>query len=148
MHKDNFIKYSLIFFLLFSSNILIAAELTNLTPGQVNNNLSKDALVIDIRTPQEWQTTGIIPGSHPVKFFDQNGKYDTQQWLAEVQKLQSSPDQEIILVCHSGGRSGKVGELLSEKLNMPNVSHLKNGITSWIQEQRPTEKACTATQTC
>jgi rhodanese-related sulfurtransferase len=124
------------------------AELTNLTPGQVNNNLSKDALVIDIRTPQEWQTTGIIPGSHPVKFFDQNGKYDTQQWLAEVQKLQSSPDQEIILVCHSGGRSGKVGELLSEKLNMPNVSHLKNGITSWIQEQRPTEKACTATQTC
>ncbi|NYT46434.1 MAG: rhodanese-like domain-containing protein [Candidatus Methanofishera endochildressiae] len=148
MHKDNFIKYSLIFFLLFSSNILIAAELTNLTPGQVNNNLSKDALVIDIRTPQEWQTTGIIPGSHPVKFFDQNGKYDTQQWLAEVQKLQSSPDQEIILVCHSGGRSGKVGELLSEKLNMPNVSHLQNGITSWIQEQRPTEKACTATQTC
>jgi rhodanese-related sulfurtransferase len=90
----------------------------------------------------KWQTTGIIPGSHPMKFFDQNGKYDTQQWLAEVQKLQSSPDQEIILVCHSGGRSGKVGELLSEKLNMPNVSHLKNGITSWIQEQRPTEKAC------
>jgi rhodanese-related sulfurtransferase len=62
--------------------------------------------------------------------------------------IASSPNQEIILVCHSGGRSGKVGELLSEKLNMPNVSHLKNGITSWIQEQRPTEKACTATQTC
>jgi rhodanese-related sulfurtransferase len=130
-------------------NVALAKCLAFLNPETlVNNNLSKDALVIDIRTPQEWQTTGIIPGSHPVKFFDQNGKYDTQQWLAEVQKLQSSPDQEIILVCHSGGRSGKVGELLSEKLNMPNVSHLKNGITSWIQEQRPTEKACTATQTC
>ncbi|HIL77744.1 MAG: rhodanese-like domain-containing protein [Methyloprofundus sp.] len=148
MHIKNFIKYSLIFFLLFSGKILSAAELTNLTPGQVNKSLNNETLVIDIRTPREWQTTGIIPGSHPVKFFDQNGKYDTQQWLAAVQKLQSSPDQEIILVCHSGGRSGKVGKLLSKKLNMPNVSHLQNGIKSWIKEQRPTEKACTATQTC
>ena len=128
--------------------MLSAAELTNLTPGQVDNNLSQNALVIDIRTPQEWQTTGIIPGSHPVNFFDQNGKYNTQRWLAEVQKLQSSPDQEIILVCHSGGRSGKVGNLLSEKLDMSNVSHLQNGISSWIKEQRPTEKACTTTQAC
>ena len=128
--------------------MLSAAELTNLTPGQVNNNLSQDALVIDIRTPQEWQTTGIIPGSHPVNFFDQNGKYNTQQWLAEVQKLQSSPDQEIILVCHSGGRSGKVGNLLAGKLNMPHVSHLQKVIASWIKEKRPTENTCTATQTC
>ena len=148
MHHKNLINYILIFFFLFSSHLLNAAELTNLTPDQLNNDLTEEALVIDIRTPQEWQKTGIIPGSHPLSFFDQNGKYNTQQWLAEVQKLQSSPDQEIILVCHSGGRSGRVGNLLSEKLNMPNVSHLQNGISSWIKEQRPTEEACTPTQTC
>ena len=148
MHHKTLISYTLIFFFLFSSHLLNAAELTNLTPDQLNNDLTEEALVIDIRTPQEWQKTGIIPGSHPLSFFDQNGKYNTQQWLAEVQKLQSSPDQEIILVCHSGGRSGRVGNLLSEKLNMPNVSHLQNGISSWIKEQRPTEKACTPTQTC
>ena len=148
MHHKNLINYALIFFFLFSSHLLNAAELTNLTPDQLNNDLTEEALVIDIRTPQEWQKTGVIPGSHPLSFFDQNGKYNTQQWLAEVQKLQSSPDQEIILVCHSGGRSGRVGNLLSEKLNMPNVSHLQNGISSWIKEQRPTEKVCTPTQTC
>lgn len=148
MHHKNSINYALIFFFLFSSHLLNAAELTNLTPDQLNNDLTEEALVIDIRTPQEWQKTGVIPGSHPLSFFDQNGKYNTQQWLAEVQKLQSSPDQEIILVCHSGGRSGRVGNLLSEKLNMPNVSHLQNGISSWIKEQRPTEKVCTPTQTC
>ncbi|GFO72640.1 hypothetical protein BJAS_P3042 [Bathymodiolus japonicus methanotrophic gill symbiont] len=148
MHHKNLISYTLLFFFLFSSHLLSAAELTNLTPDQLNSDLTKDALVIDIRTPQEWQNTGIIPGSHPLSFFDQNGKYNTQQWLAEVQKLQTSPNQEIILVCHSGGRSGRVGKLLSEKLNMSNVSHLQNGISSWIKEQRPTEKVCTPTQTC
>ena len=143
-----FIKYTLIFLFLFSSKLLSAAELVNLTPNEVNNNLGKDALVIDIRTPQEWQRTGIIPGSHPVKFFDRNGKYNTEQWLAEVKQLKSSPDQEIILVCQSGRRSGKVGNLLTEKLNMSNVSHLANGISSWIKEKRPTEQTCTPTQTC
>ena len=143
-----FIKYALIFFFLFSTKILTAAELTNLTTSDVNNKLTENALVIDIRTPQEWQSTGIIPGSHPVKFFDKNGKYDADQWLATVKQLQTSPDQEIILVCRSGGRSGRVGNLLTQKLNISNVSHLQNGISSWIREKRPTEKACTPTQTC
>ena len=143
-----FIKYALIFFFLFSTKILTAAELTNLTTSDVNNKLTENALVIDIRTPQEWQSTGIIPGSHPVKFFDKNGKYDADQWLATVKQLQTSPDQEIILVCRSGGRSGRVGNLLTQKLNMSNVSHLQKGISSWIREKRPTEKACTPTQTC
>ena len=142
------IKYTLIFFFLFSTKILTAAELINLTTSDVSDKLIQNALVIDIRTPQEWQSTGIIPGSHPVKFFDKNGKYDTDQWLTAVKQLQSSPDQEIILVCRSGGRSGKVGNLLTQKLNMPNISHLQNGIFSWIREKRPTEKACTPTQTC
>jgi len=142
------IKYTFIFFFIFGSQILTAAELINLTASDVSNKLTKNALVIDIRTPQEWQSTGIIPGSHPVKFFDRNGKYDADQWLAAVKQLQTSPDQEIILVCRSGGRSGRVGNLLTQKLNMSNVFHLQNGISSWIKEKRPTEKTCTSTQTC
>ena len=142
------IKYTLIFFFLLSTKILTAAELINLTTNDINDKLTQNALVIDIRTPQEWQQTGIIPGSHPVKFFDRNGKYDADQWLAAVKHLQTSPDQEIILVCRSGGRSGKVGNLLTQKLDMSNVSHLESGISAWIKEKRPTEKTCTPTQTC
>lgn len=143
-----FIKYTLIFLFLFSTKILTAAELINLTANDVSDKLTQSALVIDIRTPQEWQSTGIIPGSHPVNFFDRNGRYDAELWLETVRKLQSSPEQEIILVCHSGSRSGRVGNLLTQKLNMPNVSHLANGISSWIKEKRPTEKTCTSTQIC
>lgn len=142
------IKYTVILLFLFGSKILTAAELINLSPSDVSSKLTQKALVIDIRTPREWQATGIIPGSHPVKFFDKDGKYDTGQWLAAVRQLQTSPEQEIILVCRSGGRSGKVGNLLSQKLDMPNISHLSTGISSWIKEKRPTEVACTPTQSC
>jgi len=142
------IKYVLVFFFLFSSKVLTAAELVDLTAQDVSKQLTENALVIDIRTPQEWQNTGIIPGSHPVMFFDMNGKYDSEQWLATVKELQTSPDQSIILVCRSGNRSGRVGNFLSQKLNMSNVSHLSSGISAWIKEKRPTEKACTPTQNC
>ncbi|GAW86727.1 conserved hypothetical protein [Bathymodiolus platifrons methanotrophic gill symbiont] len=142
------IKHALIFLFIFSSKTLIAAELINLTTNEVNNKLTQDALVIDIRTPAEWQRTGIIPGSHPVKFFDKNGKFDADKWLATVKQLQSSPDQAIILVCQSGRRSGRVGHYLTDKLDMSNVSHLQNGISSWIKEKRPTETSCAPTQTC
>lgn len=142
------IKSILILCFILSTRVLIAGELINLNTEAVSNKLSQSALVIDIRTPGEWQSTGIIPGSHPVKFFDRNGKYDVEQWLATVQKLQKSPDQEIILVCRSGGRSSRVGNLLTQQLNMSNIAHLENGISSWIKERRPTESVCSATKTC
>ncbi|MCF7971513.1 MAG: rhodanese-like domain-containing protein [Methylococcaceae bacterium] len=142
------IKYAFILFFLFTTKTLSAAELINLTANDINNKLNNNALVIDIRTPEEWQQTGVIPGSHPIMFFDKDGKSDTKQWLAAVKQLQTSPDQEIILVCRSGGRSGKVGHFLTDQLNMSHVSHLANGISSWLKEKRPTQKMCSPTQTC
>ena len=87
-------------------------------------------------------------GKTIVKFFDKNGKSDPGQWLKSVKQLQTSPDQPIILVCQSGRRSGRVGHYLTDNLDMPNVSHLARGISSWIKEKRPTEKVCSPTQTC
>ncbi len=142
------LKHALIILSLLMPYYSYAAELTNLNPNEVQKSATKNALIIDIRTSGEWQQTGIIPGSHPVTFFDQNGKYDTEKWLTEVKSLQSSPDQEIVLVCRSGTRSGQVGNFLTQKLNMSNVSHLANGMSAWLREKRPTETPCTATKTC
>ncbi len=143
------LKHALIILsLLFMPYYGYAAELTNLTPNKVQKSVAQNALIIDIRTPGEWKQTGIIPGSHPVTFFDKNGKYDMEKWLADVKKLQTSPEQKIVLVCQSGRRSGQVGHFLAQKLNMPNVAHLTHGMASWLKEKRPTEKACTALKTC
>jgi rhodanese-related sulfurtransferase len=93
-------------------------------------------LVIDIRTEAEWQTTGVIPKSEKLQAYDKQGNFDSANWLANLQKLISSSDQPIILVCRSGQRSSKVGEFLT-KQGINNVYHLNNGIQSWIKSGFP-----------
>jgi rhodanese-related sulfurtransferase len=120
-----------------SSGTLAATE-----PGQVSAEqlqtlqLNDHALVIDIRTETEWHATGTIPGSQKLQSFNADGQFDTEKWLADLQKLKTSPDQAIILVCRSGNRSSKVGEFLIRQ-GMPNVYHLNNGMQSWIKSGHP-----------
>jgi len=142
------IKRIILLLALFISPILSAEPLSNINASEVSEKIKAGALVIDVRTPQEWKKTGIIPGSHPLSFFDKNGKSDPEAWVNQMQSLKSSADQEVVLVCHSGGRSGRVGSYLSQKLNMSHVSHLSTGITSWLRERRPTQATCDTTQTC
>ena len=110
---------------------LSAAELGNLTPKQLEQK--QNALVIDIRTEKEWQDSGIIPNSHKLQFYDQNGKFDATAWVDQLNQLKQTPDQTVILVCRSGNRSSTVGNFLANKKGMENVFHLQNGIKSWLQ---------------
>ncbi len=134
-----------LFLLIFSffSATLTAAELENLSVEQLQTmRQNSDALVIDVRTPKEWQTTGIIPNSHKLEFFDSNGKYDAKKWLSQLQQLKSSPDQPVILICRSGNRSGMVGNYLAKQLGMKNIYHLSTGIQSWIKAGKPVSPDC------
>ena len=97
---------------------------------------SQQALLVDIRTPPEWQVTGTIPDSQKLQSFDKEGRFDEELWLANLQKLKKNADQPVILICRTGHRSLKVGEFLVKK-GMPNVYHLQNGIESWIKSGLP-----------
>ena len=57
------------------------------------------ALIVDVRTAPEWRDTGVIEGAKLVTFTDPQG------FLAEI-KDALAPGQDLILVCHSGRRSG------------------------------------------
>lgn len=132
---------------LLSFNIF-STELGQLSPQQLTQlHQQKKALILDIRTPEEWKATGIIPNSHPLQFFDKKGNNDPDKWLAEVKKLQADKDQPIVLVCRSGNRSSMVGKLLTQKLKMNNIHHLSNGMSHWLKSSQPVEK-CTATLSC
>ncbi|MCK5728518.1 MAG: rhodanese-like domain-containing protein [Methylococcales bacterium] len=132
---------------LLSLNIF-ANELGQLSPQQLQQfQQEKKALIVDIRTPEEWKATGIIPKSHPLQFFDKKGQSDPDKWLEAIKKLQIDKDQPIILVCRSGNRSGMVGNLLTKQLKMHNIHHLSNGMSHWLQSSQPVEK-CTAEQGC
>ncbi|MGZ0078878.1 rhodanese-like domain-containing protein [Methylomonas sp. YC3] len=125
---------------------LYATELGVVTAEQlINMQQNQNALVVDVRTAPEWQATGVIANSQKLESFDGNGYFDQEKWLANLEKLKSSPDQPIILVCRSGNRSGKIGQILTEQLGMKNVYHLSNGIQSWIKDGRPVKADCLTT---
>jgi len=143
-----FLKRTLLILSLSHAPFLWAESLTNLNVIEVGQQSEQGALVIDIRTPQEWQQTGLIPRSHPLSFFDKNGYSNPEKWLADMQKLKTHPNQKVILVCRSGNRSGKVGRYLTEQLKLPNIAHLSNGMGGWLKDHRPTEPVCSATKSC
>ncbi len=131
------------FLLVLCSFQLMASELGELNSTQLETlQTQHNALLIDIRTPQEWAKTGIIPHSYPVTFFDSEGQYDLKKWMAEIKKLQKKPEQPIVLVCRTGNRSAKLGKLLTQELGMKNVYHLSNGIISWMIDDKTIQKYC------
>jgi len=144
-------KITLAFFIILSffSSLLSAEELTDLSAKQlISLQKNKEALVVDIRTEQEWAKTGIIPNSHKLQFFSSRGKYNAEKWLADLNKLKTSPDQPVILVCRSGARSGQVGNMLAKQLGMSNIYHLSHGIMSWIKAGNKTNTECTDPLAC
>ena len=141
-------NFLLCLLLTFFSCFLAAAELQDITSEQLKSLQKNNALVIDIRTEQEWNSTGIIPGSHKIEFFNANGEYDQEEWLKQMKQKLQSPDQPIILVCRSGNRSRMVGAMLSKQPGMNNVLHLEKGIKTWIREGNKTEAACPNVLTC
>ena len=129
-------KYLKIQLLLFISillfSITVQAEVVNISNKQLKQMMEQDVPVIDIRRPDEWKSTGIIPGSHLMTFFDARGKYDLDKWLAKLDKIVGKNDM-FILVCRSGNRTGQVSHYLDGKLGYTRVHHLQKGIKNWIR---------------
>lgn len=123
---------------------LHAEPLVSINAEQLQTLQQQQALIIDIRTDAEWQATGVIAGSQKLQAFDSDGKFDQEGWLNKVQKLRSSDNQPIILVCRSGKRSEKLGDILTKQLGMNQVYHLSSGIQGWTQSGKSLTANCSA----
>ena len=64
--------------------------------------LGNDTLVIDVRTPEEWNRGHLSSASLA----------DWQDIANMIGTLAESYDQKIVLYCHSGNRSGKAKNIL------------------------------------
>jgi rhodanese-related sulfurtransferase len=115
-------------------NSPVSAELKGITADEAQTLMSQGAPLVDIRTPQEWQATGIIPGSQKLMFFDASGHYDAAAWLKSLKTLAPNIDQPVILVCRSGNRSSTVGKMLSDEMGYQHVYHIEKGIRGWAAE--------------
>lgn len=81
----------------------------------------KKAIVIDVRTPAEWQQ-GVISGAD--LFIDFNNPTFKQQ-IAMLDKSKT-----YIVYCKSGGRSAGASQVMADS-GFKNVVNMQGGISSW-----------------
>ncbi len=81
----------------------------------------KMALVIDVRTPAEWQQ-GVIDGADI--FIDYNG-VNFKQELAKLDKSKT-----YVVYCRSGGRSAGASQVMVDN-GFKHVINMQGGIMSW-----------------
>ena len=81
----------------------------------------KKAVVIDVRTPAEWQQ-GVIEGAD--LFID----YNSPTFKSQIAKLDKS--KTYIVYCRSGGRSVGASQVMIDN-GFKNVINMQGGISSW-----------------
>jgi rhodanese-related sulfurtransferase len=112
------------------SNMVSEAKqrVENLTVDQVSQELERgEALVVDLREPEERTQQGVIPGA----VFAPRGMLEF--WAdptSSYHRAEFDPNRRIILHCASGGRSALAADMLRE-LGYTNVAHLDGGLKAW-----------------
>ncbi len=89
-------------------------------------------ILVDIRRPAEWHTTGVIEGCHLLTF----PEADVDGWLADLGKI-ATPDDQLVLVCRTGHRTGILLEFLYSQTPYRRAQHLVDGILGWIDNGLP-----------
>ena len=117
------------------------ADFKTMSTQEVQQEIKKGTILIDIRREDEWNKYGIIEGSHKLTFFDGYGNYDINGWMEEFVKIVKSKDQKFILVCAHANRTKTVGGFLSSQLSYTNVYELDGGINyGWLDKGLKTIK--------
>lgn len=89
-------------------------------------NVEKMVQIVDIRTPAEWQETGVINGAKLVELVRDKDKF--------IQSLRESGvdfDKPVAFICRSGARSGYASQLIdSAELKVFNLDGGMNALIS------------------
>ena len=113
--------------------LAIRAEVVDITIEQLQTLMvSEDVTIIDVRTPREWQQTGIVTGSIPIMFFDEKRRPHAEQWLQQV-SIYTTPEQELVLICRTGNRSKIIANYLVKQQGYTRVYNVKDGIKHWLR---------------
>jgi rhodanese-related sulfurtransferase len=130
-----------ILFLVFVlGGISARAEPDISAPQALERSRQGNILIIDIRTPEEWRETGVIPGARRVDFYR-----GPQALLKSVLEMAGGDrNAPIALVCHSGSRSIQAQKFLQAQ-GFTQVYNLKEGMggsaagPGWLSRQLPLE---------
>jgi len=111
-----------------------AAEVPVVAPADAAARVQAGtAVLVDVREPAEWKNTGVVAIAHLLALSDLRGA--REQWK---KFLEAHRDQEVILYCRSGNRSGQAARILAaEGFRVANAG----GLRDWIAADQPTRPA-------
>lgn len=103
--------------------------MTEITVSELNERLQKGETlnIIDVREPHEWAQ----------QHLDGITKISLGTLPAKLPEIESWKDQEVIMVCRSGGRSGRATQFLAQQ-GFSGVKNLRGGMLAWKAEIDPT----------
>ena len=113
------------------------ADLVDIDSARLAELLAQSVPIVDVRTAGEWGETGVVPGSHLLTFFNENGGFDAKAWYAQFEPI-ADPQTPVILICHSGTRSKVIGFWLSQSLDYTTVYNVADGIVQWQRDSGAT----------
>jgi len=118
------LKLKKIIILLAILSVSLFAELKNTYITQ--EILHSDLPIVDVRTPGEWKETGLLKGAIPIMFFNEQGKYNINAFLKELNEKVDTT-KPFAIICHSGSRTSMIAPWMSKELNYK-VVNLQGGM--------------------
>jgi len=115
------IKLKKIIILLALLSVSLFAELKNTYITQ--KILDSDLPIVDVRTPGEWKETGLLKGAIPIMFFNEQGKYNINVFLKEL-NAKVDTTKPFAIICHTGSRTSMIAPWMSKELNYKVVNLL------------------------
>jgi sulfur-carrier protein adenylyltransferase/sulfurtransferase len=113
----------------------IKSRIDEVDPGEVREQISNGAVVIDVREPEEW-AAGHIPGA----------KHVPKSYLeSRIEGAAPDRSQHLVLYCASGNRSAWATRTLIEDLGYEHVESMTGGFTLWKDRGYEVEQPRTLT---
>ena len=123
-----------IILILLSSCFLVtsmSAQTLVINNDEINELMNNNVPIVDIRTSDEWNQTGIVPNSVLLTFFKKDGSHDFEAWYKKLGYL-IDINRPFILICRSGRRTKLVSKMLNNYSDMT-IYNAEKGINSWLQ---------------
>ncbi len=113
--------------IVFTLLLLISALYAELKNEPLSQKILDSGMpMVDIRTPGEWKETGIIKGSIPIMFFNEQGDYDINGFLTEL-NAKVDTTKPFALICRTGSRTKVLSTYLAKELHYK-VTNISGGI--------------------
>ena len=124
-------KIIFIFLLTCFAKSYVFAETIDINNDEIKKLIKNNVPIVDIRTSDEWNQTGVIPNSILLTFFKKNGTYNFETWHKELGYVIDT-NKPYVLICRSGKRTKIVSEMIDKKIDKL-VYNASFGINSWLQ---------------